>query len=235
MSESLRIEDFRVQMEREKQTNQDLETLSEELMEEREQLLCDIETLKAERAQEIEDLEQVVLSLRESSQASSEACFQDIENENKVPRQTVMETSSRVSKLEWERQQLHQDLEQVKEQAARAQELEQELHRLQEENEKLAMEVSALTTAPERVHTLEQESQDLLLENQRLQTSLDTLQPEGLEQDKQLDTRVENSTLSPQSASLTALIEKNTQLQHQQLAAAHEALQRGTRMPGRTP
>ncbi|XP_023603699.1 protein Daple-like [Myotis lucifugus] len=212
---SKQIEDLRVQMEREKQTNQDLEILSEELMEEREQLLCDIETLKAERAQEIKDLEQVVLSLRESSQASSEACLQDIENENKVLHQTVMETSSRVSKLEWERQQLH-----------RAQELEQELHRLQEENEKLAMEVSALTTAPERVHALERESQDLLLENQRLQTSLDTLQPEGLERDMQLDSRVENSTLSPQSASLTALIEKNTQLQHQQLAAAHEALQR---------
>uniref|UniRef100_G1Q052 Coiled-coil domain containing 88C n=1 Tax=Myotis lucifugus TaxID=59463 RepID=G1Q052_MYOLU len=264
---SKQIEDLRVQMEREKQTNQDLEILSEELMEEREQLLCDIETLKAERAQEIKDLEQVVLSLRESSQASSEACLQDIENENKVLHQTVMETSSRVSKLEWERQQLH-----------RAQELEQELHRLQEENEKLAMEVSALTTAPERVHALERESQDLLLENQRLQTSLDTLQPEGLERDMQLvkilvnwvgiavqvlyvltefpctfqsgqrgyprrlsrkshmcrqvprtklrPMKVENSTLSPQSASLTALIEKNTQLQHQQLAAAHEALQR---------
>uniref|UniRef100_G1Q6U0 Coiled-coil domain containing 88B n=1 Tax=Myotis lucifugus TaxID=59463 RepID=G1Q6U0_MYOLU len=252
---SKQIEDLRVQMEREKQTNQDLETLCEELMEEREQLLCDIETLKAERAQEIKDLEQVVLSLRESSQASSEACLQDIENENKVLHQTVMETSSRVSKLEWERQQLHQDLEQVKEQAARVQELEQELHRLQEENEKLAMEVSTLTTAPERVHTLERESQDLLLENQRLQTSLDTLQPEGLERDKQLFSmsllnfhalfkvlregtqggypekghkllKVENSTLCPQSASLTALIEKNTQLQHQQLAAAHEALQR---------
>ncbi|XP_023603714.1 protein Daple-like [Myotis lucifugus] len=223
---SKQIEDLRVQMEREKQTNQDLEILSEELLEEREELLRDIETLKAEKAQEIKDLEQVVLSLRESSQASSEACLQDIENENKVLHQTVMETSSRVSKLEWERQQLHQDLEQVKEQAARAQELEQELHRLQEENEKLAMEVSALTTAPERVHALERESQDLLLENQRLQTSLDTLQPEGLERDMQLDSRVENSTLSPQSASLTALIEKNTQLQHQQLAAAHEALQR---------
>ncbi|XP_070284455.1 protein Daple-like [Myotis yumanensis] len=222
---SKQIEDLRVQMEREKQTNQDLETLCEELMEEREQLLCDIETLKAERAQEIKDLEQVVLSLRESSQASSEACLQDIENENKILHQTVMETSSRVSKLEWERQQLHQDLEQVKEQAARAQELEQELHRLQEENEKLAMEVSALTTAPERVHALERESQDLLLENQRLQTSLDTLQPEGLERDKQLDPRLENSTRSPQSASLTALIE-NMQLQHQQLAAAHQALQR---------
>ncbi|XP_059516779.1 protein Daple-like [Myotis daubentonii] len=220
------IEDLRVQVEREKQTSQDLETLSEELMEEREQLLHDIETLKAEKAQEIKDLEQVVRSLRERSQASSEACVQDIENESKVLHQTVMETSSRVSKLEREQQQLHQDLEQVKEQATRAQELEQELHRLQEENEMLAMEVSALRTAPKRVHALERESPDLLLENQRLQTSLDTLQPKSLERDEQLDTRVENSTLSSQSASLTALTEQNMQLQHQQLVAAHEALQR---------
>ncbi|KAK1332813.1 hypothetical protein QTO34_006344 [Cnephaeus nilssonii] len=183
------IEDLRVQMEREKQTSQDLETLSEELVEEREQLLRDIETLKAEKAQEIKDLEQVVRSLQASSQASSEARVEDMENENKVLQQTVIETSSQVSKLEWERQQLGLELDQVKEQAARAQELEQELHRLQEENEKLATEVSALMTAPERVCALERESQGLLLENQRLQTSLDPLQPEGLERDTQLDTR----------------------------------------------
>ncbi|XP_023600124.1 protein Daple-like [Myotis lucifugus] len=222
------IEDLRVQMEREKQTSQDLEILSEELVEEREQLLRDIETLKAEKAQEFKDLKKLVHSLRDSSQTSSKARMKGRKTEQKVLLQTVTDTKRKVTMMEWERRQLCRDLEQVKAQAAQAQELEhmKELHRLQEENEKLAMEVSALTTAPERVHALEWESQDLLLENQRLQTSLDTLQPEGLERDKQLDTRVENSTLCPQSASLTALIEKNTQLQHQQLAAAHEALQR---------
>lgn len=132
----------------------------------------------------------MVRSLRESSQASSEARMQDIENENKVLQQMVMETSSQVSKLEWECQQLRGDREQEKEQAARVQELEQELHRLQEENEKLSTEVNALTSAPESVRALEQESQGRLLENQRLQTSLDPMQPEGLEQDMQLDTRV---------------------------------------------
>uniref|UniRef100_G1QA53 Coiled-coil domain containing 88B n=1 Tax=Myotis lucifugus TaxID=59463 RepID=G1QA53_MYOLU len=269
------IEDLRVQMEREKQTSQDLEILSEELVEEREQLLRDIETLKAEKAQEFKDLKKLVHSLRDSSQTSSKARMKGRKTEQKVLLQTVTDTKRKVTMMEWERRQLCRDLEQVKEHVVRAQELEQELHRLQEENEKLAMEVSALTTAPERVHALEWESQDLLLENQRLQTSLDTLQPEGLERDKQsvsaedlptavpyvqvelssarlgfaspegpaifvskLDlllaphcvggcgNPVENSTLCPQSASLTALIEKNTQLQHQQLAAAHEALQR---------
>ncbi|XP_059516759.1 protein Daple-like [Myotis daubentonii] len=244
------IEDWQVQMEREKQTSRDLATLCEELVEEREQLLRDIETLKAEEAQEaytlglqfgpksrlchfhcvflqFKDLKQLVRSLRDSSQTSSKARMKGQKTEKKVLLQTVTDTKRKVTMMEWERRQLCRDLEQVKAQAAQAQELEhrKELHRLQEEIEKLAMEVSALTTAPERVHALERESPDLLLENQRLQTSLDTLQPEGLEQDKQLDTRVENSTLSSQSASLTALTEQNTQLQHQQLAAAHKALQ----------
>ncbi|XP_070284449.1 protein Daple-like [Myotis yumanensis] len=237
------IEDLRVQMEREKQTSQDLETLCEELVEEREQLLRDNKTLKAERAQEFKDMKKLVHSLRDSSQTSSKARMKGRKTEQKVLLQTVTDTKRKVTMMEWERRQLCQDLEQVKAQAAQAQELEhmkvrvkeqvvraqkleQELHRLQEEIEKLAMEVSTLTTAPERVHALEWESQDLLLENQRLQTSLDTLQPEGLERDKQLDTRqVENSTLRSQSASLTALTEQDTQLQHQQLVAAHQALQ----------
>ncbi|XP_059536712.1 protein Daple-like, partial [Myotis daubentonii] len=220
------IEDWQVQMEREKQTSRDLATLCEELVEEREQLLRDIETLKAEEAQEFKDLKQLVRSLRESSQTSSKARMKGQKTEKKVLLQTVTDTKRKVTMMEWERLQLCRDLEQVKEHVVRAQKLEQELHRLQEEIEKLAMEVSALTTAPQKVHALKRESPDLLLENQRLQTSLDTLQPEGLEQDKQLDTRqVENSTLSSQSASLTALTEQNTQLQHQQLAAAHKALQ----------
>uniref|UniRef100_G1Q7S3 Coiled-coil domain containing 88B n=1 Tax=Myotis lucifugus TaxID=59463 RepID=G1Q7S3_MYOLU len=226
------IEDLRVQMEREKQTSQDLETLCEELVEEREQLLRDNKTLKAEKAQEFKDLKKLVHSLRDSSQTSSKARMKGRKTEQKVLLQTVTDTKRKVTMMEWERRQLCRDLEQVKEHVVRAQELEQELHRLQEEIEKLAMEVSALTTAPERVHALEWESQDLLLENQRLQTSLDTLKPEGLERDKQLDPRrlsrerqVENSTLSSQSASHTALTEQDTELQHQQLVAAHQALQ----------
>uniref|UniRef100_G1PY25 Coiled-coil domain containing 88C n=1 Tax=Myotis lucifugus TaxID=59463 RepID=G1PY25_MYOLU len=261
------IEDLRVQMEREKQTSQDLETLCEELVEEREQLLRDNKTLKAEKAQEFKDLKKLVHSLRDSSQTSSKARMKGRKTEQKVLLQTVTDTKRKVTMMEWERPQLCRDLEQVKAQAAQAQELEhmKELHRLQEEIEKLAMEVSTLTTAPERVHALEWESQDLLLENQRLQTSLDTLQPEGLERDKQLGAlnavglwfsvsllnfhalfkvfregtqggypekgqklprkQVENSTLSSQSASHTALTEQDTQLQHQQLVAAHQALQ----------
>ncbi|XP_024424019.3 protein Daple isoform X1 [Desmodus rotundus] len=197
---SKKIEKLQTQLEREKQSNQDLETLSEELIKEKEQLQSDMETLRADRARQIKDLEQekdhlnqTVWSLRERSQVSSEARVKDIEKENKVLHQTVTESSSKLSKLEFEKQQLLRDLEQVKEKMERVTELEKELHRLEKENEKLAKKVTSLTTATEKADTLERENQSLTLENRRLRKSLDTLQNvsvqlEGLERDnKQLD------------------------------------------------
>ncbi|XP_026371230.2 protein Daple isoform X1 [Ursus arctos] len=197
---SKKIEKLQTQLEREKQSNQDLETLSEELIKEKEQLQSDMESLKADRARQIKDLEQekdhlnqAMWSLRERSQVSSEARAKDIEKENKALHQTVTETSSRLSKLEFEKQQLHKDFEQVKEKVERVQELEKELHRLEKENEKLAKKVASLKTATEKVDALERESRGLALENRKLRKSLDTLQNvsvqlEGLERDnKQLD------------------------------------------------
>ncbi|XP_019600721.2 protein Daple isoform X2 [Rhinolophus sinicus] len=196
---SKKIEKLQTQLEREKQSNQDLETLSEELIKEKEQLQSDMETLKADKARQIKDLEQekdhlnqVVWSLRERSQVSSEARAKDIEKENKVLHQTVTETSSKLSKLEFEKQQLHRDLEQVREKVARVEELEQELHRREKENETLATEVSSLKAATAKADAMERESRGLTLENRTLRKSLDTLQNvsvqlEGLERaNKQL-------------------------------------------------
>lgn len=47
------IEKLQTQLEREKQSNQDLETLSEELIKEKEQLQSDMETLKADKARQV--------------------------------------------------------------------------------------------------------------------------------------------------------------------------------------
>lgn len=47
------IEKLQTQLEREKQSNQDLETLSEELIKEKEQLQSDMESLKADRARQV--------------------------------------------------------------------------------------------------------------------------------------------------------------------------------------
>ncbi|XP_006839636.1 PREDICTED: protein Daple [Chrysochloris asiatica] len=188
-----KVEKLQSQLEREKQSNQDLETLSEELIREKEQLQSDMELLKADRARQIKDLEQdrdhlnqVVWTLRERSQVSSEARVKDVEKENRVLHQTVTETSSQLSQLEFQKQQLQRDLEQAKETVARAGELEKELRRLEKENQSLAKQAASLTPVSEKADALE-------LENRKLRKSLDTLQNvqtqlKGLERDnKQLD------------------------------------------------
>ncbi|XP_066468258.1 protein Daple [Tiliqua scincoides] len=195
-----KIEKLQNQIEREKQSNQDLETLSEELLKEKEELQGMMETLKADKERQIKDLEketdhlnQVVLSLRQRSQASSEAKVKDIEMENKRLHEIVTETSSTVSKLEFENKQLQKDFEQVKENVERVEEMDKELHRLEKENEQLTKKVAAMKITTEKVEILEQENGVLEVENSKLKKSLDTLHNisirlESLEKDnKQLD------------------------------------------------
>ncbi|NWI47936.1 DAPLE protein, partial [Picathartes gymnocephalus] len=55
---SKKIEKLQNQIEKEKQSNQDLETLSEELIKDKEQLQVVLETLKADKDRQIKDLKQ---------------------------------------------------------------------------------------------------------------------------------------------------------------------------------
>ncbi|KAH0620423.1 hypothetical protein JD844_020858 [Phrynosoma platyrhinos] len=195
-----KIEKLQNQIEKERQSNQDLETLSEELLKEKEELQGMMETLKADKERQIKDLEketdhlnQVVLSLRQRSQVSSEARVKDIEMENKTLHETVTETSSKLSKLEFEKKQLQKDFEQVKEKVERVEEMDKELHRMEKENEQLTKKVAAMKITAEKVEVLEQENGDLEVENRKLKKSLDTLHNvsvrlESLEKDnKELD------------------------------------------------
>ncbi|XP_051833353.1 protein Daple [Antechinus flavipes] len=197
---SRKIEKLQTQLEREKQSNQDLETLSEELIKEKEQLQSDMETQKADKERQIKDLEQekdhlnqLVWSLRERSQVSNEARVKDIERENKSLHETITEMSSKLNKTEFEKKQLHKDFEHVKEKVERVESMEKELHRLERENEKLTQKMTSMKMVTEKVETLENENGGLELENRKLRKSLDTLQNvsvrlEGLEHDnKQLN------------------------------------------------
>ncbi|XP_064279639.1 protein Daple isoform X3 [Passer domesticus] len=180
---SKKIEKLQNQIEKEKQSNQDLETLSEELIKDKEQLQVVMETLKADKDRQIKDLKQendhlnqVVLSLRQRSQVSSEARVKDIEKENKILHETVTETSSKLSKLEFEKKQLQKDFDQIREKVERVEEMEKELHRLERENEQLTKKAAVMKIVTEKVEVLEQENGDLEVENRKLRKSLDTLQ-----------------------------------------------------------
>ncbi|XP_039922109.1 protein Daple isoform X3 [Hirundo rustica] len=180
---SKKIEKLQNQIEKEKQSNQDLETLSEELIKDKEQLQVVMETLKADKDRQIKDLKQendhlnqVVLSLRQRSQVSSEARVKDIEKENKILHETVTETSSKLNKLEFEKKQLQKDFDQVREKVERVEKMEKELHRLERENEQLTKKAAVMKIVTEKVEVLEQENGDLEVENRKLRKSLDTLQ-----------------------------------------------------------
>ncbi|KAI1237654.1 hypothetical protein IHE44_0013737 [Lamprotornis superbus] len=180
---SKKIEKLQNQIEKEKQSNQDLEALSEDLIKEKEQLQVVMETLKADKDRQIKDLKQendhlnqVVLSLRQRSQVSSEARVKDIEKENRILHETVTETSSKLSKLEFEKKQLQKDFDQVREKVERVEEMEKELHRLERENEQLTKKAAVMKIVTEKVEVLEQENGDLEVENRKLRKSLDTLQ-----------------------------------------------------------
>ncbi|XP_032918835.1 protein Daple isoform X1 [Catharus ustulatus] len=180
---SKKIEKLQNQIEKEKQSNQDLETLSEELIKDKEQLQVVMETLKADKDRQIKDLKQendhlnqVVLSLRQRSQVSSEARVKDVEKENRILHETVTETSSKLSKLEFEKKQLQKDFDQVREKVERVEEMEKELHRLERENEQLTKKAAVMKIVTEKVEVLEQENGNLEVENRKLRKSLDTLQ-----------------------------------------------------------
>ncbi|XP_062037231.1 LOW QUALITY PROTEIN: protein Daple [Lepus europaeus] len=229
---SRKVEKLQAQLEREKQSSQDLETLSEELLREKEQLQSHMETLKADRARQIKDLEQekdqlsrAVRSLRERSQVSSEACSKDAEREHGALHLAMVEAAGRPGQLEVEQQLPRGDAEQAQEKAERVEALERELRQLEEEREQLAARAGALQAAAEKAQGLEQE-------NGTLRKSLDTLQNvavqlEGLQRD--------HEQLAQENRELRAAVEAvrlgrakvaQVQRENQQLAREREVLSR---------
>uniref|UniRef100_A0A803VBW8 HOOK N-terminal domain-containing protein n=1 Tax=Ficedula albicollis TaxID=59894 RepID=A0A803VBW8_FICAL len=229
---SKKIEKLQNQIEKEKQSNQDLETLSEELIKDKEQLQVVMETLKADKDRQIKDLKQendhlnqVVLSLRQRSQVSSEARVKDIEKENRILHETVTETSSKLSKLEFEKKQLQKDFDQVREKVERVEEMEKELHRLERENEQLTKKAAVMKIVTEKVEVLEQENGDLEVENRKLRKSLDTLQNISI---RLSDLERDNKQLDEENLELRRVVEtmRFTSTKMAQIEAENKDLER---------
>ncbi|KAM7121092.1 protein Daple-like [Molossus nigricans] len=195
------IEKLQHELEGEKQTINDLQSFGEELFKEKEQMRSDMQMLRADSMRQIQVLEkdkdllnQSMLLLQEASLGISEAYTKNIKEENKVLQLTVTDTSRKLSKLQFEKQILQRDMEQMQERVKQVEELKKKLHWLEKENKKLAQEFTLLTMmTTEKMDALECENQGLRLENQELSKSVDTLknmsvQLEGLEREnKQLN------------------------------------------------
>ncbi|XP_069881746.1 girdin isoform X7 [Dipodomys merriami] len=224
----------------EKQSLQNCQNLSKDLMKEKAQLEKTIETLRenSERQikileQENEHLNQTVSSLRQRSQISAEARVKDIEKENKILHESIKETSSKLSKIEFEKRQIRKELEHYKEKGERTEELESELHHLGKENELLQKKITNLKITCEKIEALEQENSELERENRKFKKTLDsfknlTFQLESLEKENsQLDE--ENLELRRNVESLKGASMKMAQLQleNKELESEKEQLKKG--------
>ncbi|KAJ7341288.1 hypothetical protein JRQ81_005211 [Phrynocephalus forsythii] len=197
---SKKLEGLENELAEEKQSLQNSQNLSRDLMKEKAQLEKTVETLRenSERQmkileQENEHLNQTVASLRQRSQIGAEARVKDIEKENKILHESIKETSSKLNKLEFEKKQMKKELEHHKEKGERADELEKEVHHLEKEKELLQKKITNLRITCEKIDGLEQENSSLDAENRKLKKTLDSLknlsfQLESLEKENaQLD------------------------------------------------
>ncbi|XP_036903833.1 girdin isoform X6 [Sturnira hondurensis] len=237
---SKKVEILENEIIQEKQSLQNCQNLSKDLMKEKSQLEKTIETLRenSERQikileQENEHLNQTVSSLRQRSQISAEARVKDIEKENKILHESIKETSSKLSKIEFEKRQIRKELEHYKEKGDRAEELENELHHLEKENELLQKKITNLKITCEKIEALEQENSELERENRKFKKRLDsfknlTFQLESLEKENsQLDE--ENLELRRNVESLKCASMKMAQLQleNKELESEKEQLKKG--------
>ncbi|XP_075003899.1 girdin [Calonectris borealis] len=236
---SKKLEELENEISQEKQSLQNSQNLSKDLMKEKAQLEKSLEALRenSERQiklleQENEHLNQTVASLRQRSQISAEARMKEIEKENKILHESIKETSSKLNKIEFEKKQVRKELEHYKEKGERAEELENELHHLEKENELLQKKITNLKITCEKIEALEQENSDLEMENRKLKKTLDSLknltfQLESLEKENsQLDEENLELRRTIESLKCTSIKVAQLQLENKELESEKEQLKK---------
>uniref|UniRef100_A0AAR2LTK1 HOOK N-terminal domain-containing protein n=1 Tax=Pygocentrus nattereri TaxID=42514 RepID=A0AAR2LTK1_PYGNA len=235
---SKKLERLQTQLDQEKQTTQDMESLGEELLKEKQRVEKALEMLQAEKDKRISELEQekehlnqAVGALQKRAQADSEARVREVETENRVLHQTISETGSRLARLEADKRQATKELEGLRERSERCEEMEREVARLERGREQLQRELASLRIASERAEALERENATLEQDNRRLKKQADTAQNASmrlaaLEKDRQqlyeenLEQRRALESLRPAAARLAQL-----QLEHSDLERERHELQ----------
>uniref|UniRef100_A0A8C0GED9 Coiled-coil domain containing 88A n=1 Tax=Chelonoidis abingdonii TaxID=106734 RepID=A0A8C0GED9_CHEAB len=234
------LEGLENEIKQEKQSLQNSQNLSKDLMKEKAKLEKTIETLRenSERQikileQENEHLNQTLGALRQRSQISAEARVKDIEKENKILHESIREASSKLNKIEYEKKQMRKELEHYKEKGERAEELENVLHHLEKENELLHKKITNLKITCEKIEALEQENSDLEVENRKLKKTLDsfknlTFQLESLEKENsQLDEENLELRRTVESLKCTSIKMAQLQLENKELESEKKQLKKG--------
>ncbi|XP_032881080.1 girdin isoform X6 [Amblyraja radiata] len=177
-----KVERLKGEISSEKQSMQNVEKLTHDLIKEKSQLEKSIESIQENSERQIKVLEQenehlnyTIASLRQRAQISVEAGVKDIEKENKILHESIKETSSKLNKIEFEKKLIQKELGHYKEKGERAEELEIFLSRLESENEQLQKKITGLMIMCEKIDILEREISDLEVENNKLRKTLNSL------------------------------------------------------------
>ncbi|XP_042565738.1 protein Daple [Clupea harengus] len=237
---SKKLERLQTLLDQEKQTNQDMESLGEDLLKDKQKLEKVMEGLQADKDKQISELEQekqhlseAVSSLRRRAQADSEARVREVEGENRALHQSITDTGGRLARLETEQRQKTKELETLRERAERCDELERDMSRVERAREQLQREVASLKITCDRTEALERENATLEKDNRRLKKLADTAQNAALrlgaleQEQRQLDQ--ENLELRRQLEALKPASARLTQLQQE-----YEELEREREDTGRT-
>ncbi|KAM6973258.1 protein Daple [Aplochiton taeniatus] len=230
-------------LDQEKMTNQDMESLGEELLKDKQELEKEMASLRGDKDQQITELEQerqhltqAVASLRERAQSDSEAHGREVEQENRVLHQTISETGARVARLESQCRQTKQEVESLGEKARRCEEAEREAGRLERSRDALQREVASLRISCERADALEKEVTCLEQEQRRLRREAEEAQRELTRQGRlkeeisllsteNQELRSELESLRPATSRLTAL-EKEQKEERREAQKEREELAR---------
>uniref|UniRef100_UPI0037E7D386 protein Daple n=1 Tax=Semicossyphus pulcher TaxID=241346 RepID=UPI0037E7D386 len=230
---SKKLERLQGLLDQERLTNQDMESLGEEILKEKQILERDMHTLRAERDRQISELESekqhlsdAVASLQERAQSNNEARVREVETENRVLHQNITDTSSRLASLETQLKLANEESKRLRERAGRCEEVEREAARLERSRDALNREVASLRACSERSEAVEKQVSSLEQEVHRLKREAEEAQKElqrlgrqeaenGLLSKENLDLRCSMENLRSSSARLATLQEEHKESQRE--------------------
>ncbi|XP_052827724.1 girdin isoform X1 [Octopus bimaculoides] len=223
---SKKVESLQGEMKSQSERCIELEQKTKEFADEKEKLLLMIETVKEnterqlnEVKREKEHLAETISSLRERNEKSNDSRVKELEKENKNLHDKVSETAARISKLDFEYQQLQRANDKMKANCERLNELEHSNTSLERINSDLKNAVSTLKLACDKYETTEEDNSRLEIENKKLNKTIESLQLSLSKQEMLIEEHIsltlENQKLQKTLESLKGATDKVLELDNE--------------------
>ncbi|XP_023208631.1 protein Daple-like isoform X3 [Xiphophorus maculatus] len=229
---SNKLNRLQVLLDQEKLTNQDMESLGEELLKEKQNLEREMHALRADKDRQISELQseqqhlsEAVKALQERAQSSSEARVREAEAKNRLLHQSVTDAGSRLASLEAQLKVVSEEAECLRERAGRCEEVQREAARLERSREALTREVATLRSCSQHAEALERQVTSLQQEALRLRREAEEAQKELQRLAQQ---EAQNSLLSMENLELRRSME-NLRSSSARLPTLQEELQEAQR------